>query len=198
MKGFDHTRVPDGFVAVREIDLEKNKKVFVLLNVASLVLALVVLVPALMIRGFEFSFSADEAGGVALQFFSVAVGLVAYMVLHELVHGVCIRLIASVKPKYGFKGWAAYAGAPDTYFTKGEYIIVALAPVVVWGVVLLVLNLLLPQWFWPIYLIQTINISGAVGDFYVTALSLRLPKELLVNDDGVTMRFYAPSTKAEA
>jgi hypothetical protein len=84
----------------------------------------------------------------------------------------------------------AYAGS-EAYFNKKSYIIIALAPVVIWGAVLGVLCAVLPQsWFWVVYLIQIGNISGAAGDFYVTFKFLKLPKDILVNDTGVAMTVY--------
>lgn len=70
---------------------------------------------------------------------------------------------------------------------------VALAPVVLWGIVLLIINLLVSdEWIWIVYLIQITNISGAAGDFYVTAKFLKMPEDILVKDRGVSMTVYAP------
>jgi hypothetical protein len=117
-------------------------------------------------------------------------GYIAYIVLHELVHGIFMKHFSGVKPKYGFTLMYAYAGS-EAYFNKKSYIIIALAPVVIWGAVLGVLCAVLPQsWFWVVYLIQIGNISGAAGDFYVTFKFLKLPKDILVNDTGVAMTVY--------
>ena len=69
---------------------------------------------------------------------------------------------------------------------------VALAPVVLWGVVLLILGNLVPAaWFWVVYLIQIVNISGAMGDFFVTVRFSVLPAHILVFDRGVGMTVYS-------
>ena len=110
------------------------------------------------------------------------VGLILYMVLHELVHGICMKYFGTPKVNYGFAGLYAYAGS-NAYFTKKPYIIIALAPVVVWGIVLLVINLFVDaSWFWCVYFIQICNISGAVGDIYVTYKFSKMPKDILVQD----------------
>ena len=59
------------------------------------------------------------------------------------------------------------------------------------GIVLLALELLLPGWFWVVHIIQAQNIGGAAGDIYVTFLIFRMPQDTLVNDTGVSMRFYS-------
>jgi hypothetical protein len=86
----------------------------------------------------------------------------------------------------------AYAGSDDYYY-KWPYITIALAPVVVWGVVLAVINFLVPApWFWVVYGIQLMNLSGAAGDLYVTAKFSSLPGTILIRDYGVGMHVYAP------
>lgn len=122
---------------------------------------------------------------------TVIVGLVVYMVLHELVHGICMKHFGAKKVKYGFTGLYAYAGC-DCYFSKTPYIITALAPIVVWGIVLLMINLLVDSsWFWVIYIIQVGNISGAAGDLYVTYKFSKMPKDILVHDSGIAMEVYS-------
>src|SRR5699024_9973818 len=119
----------------------------------------------------------------------------AYLVLHELVHGVLIWFFSGRMAHFGFSGLYAYAGS-EAYFKKSSYLIIALAPIVVWGMVLLLLIFLVPpDWFWVVYLIQAFNVSGAAGDLYVTVLFARLPKHILVQDTGTAMTVYAPQSK---
>ena len=75
-----------------------------------------------------------------------------------------------MKPRYGFTVMYAYA-ASDACFCRRDYILIALAPVVVWGLVLGVLAALADGgWFWVVWMIQAINLSGAAGDLYVCLL----------------------------
>lgn len=85
----------------------------------------------------------------------------------------------------------AYAGS-NCYFNKKSYLVITLAPIVVWGVVLLILNLIFKEtWFWVIYFIQMMNISGAAGDLYVACRFSKLPDDILVKDIGVNMTVYS-------
>ena len=121
----------------------------------------------------------------------IVVGMIVYIVLHELVHGIVMKYYSKIKPTYGFTGMYAYAGS-SAYFCKKHYIIIALAPIVLWGVGLLILNLLVPTgWFWVVYLIQMMNISGAAGDLYVSVSFSKLPEDILINDTGVSMTIYS-------
>jgi len=106
-----------------------------------------------------------------------------------------MRFFSKMRVKYGFTSLYAYAGS-DAYFDKSSYIIIALAPVVVWGAVLAVLCVLVPPaWFWTVYIIQINNFAGAAGDFYVTARFARLPRDILVRDTGTSMTVFAKSTE---
>ena len=72
------------------------------------------------------------------------------------------------------------------------YGIIALSPIVLLGVLLLTLNFFVPYgWFWVVYLLQVINVSGAAGDLYVFMILRKFPKDLLVRDSGVAMELFA-------
>ena len=73
----------------------------------------------------------------------------------------------------------------------GDGISMALAPLVVWGAVFLALNLAMgAKYFWFIYMLQLVNVSGAAGDLYVSFRFLRMPKDILVQDTGVSMTVF--------
>ena len=125
-----------------------------------------------------------------MKLLALAVGSVAYIVLHELTHAVCMKHYSKEKVRFGFTGMYAFAGS-DAYYYKKPYLVIALAPVVVWGIVLLALNLALPiDWFWPVYAIQISNLAGAAGDAYVTWRMWQLPGDVLVRDSGTAMNVY--------
>ena len=70
--------------------------------------------------------------------------------------------------------------------------VIALAPVVFWGIVIAVINVLVPEgWFWVVYMIQVTNLSGAAGDLYVTVKFSRFPKDILIKDHGVGMTVFS-------
>lgn len=177
--------LPDNCRKLCDIDLEKNKKQYAIVNVLSLVLALIVLVPVWLLapEGAEF---VHELSSLLL----LLAGMIGYIFLHEAVHGVCFWAYSKQKPHFGWKNVYAYA-ASDCYYRKGPYLVIGLAPVVLWGVVLALMAVLLPvEWYWPVQLIQIINLSGAAGDLYVTWLLSRMPKDIWVTDSGISMQVY--------
>lgn len=184
--------LPENYRQVFSVDLQKNKKKALLVNVIAGVIALAMAVPMHFYVPLFTLFDMDSGLPAYAVRFAVLLGaILVYMVLHELVHGIAMKAFGTKKIKYGFTGMYAFAGSAD-YYDKKSYIIIALAPVIVWGVVLAVVNTLVPlPWFWVVYLVQITNISGAAGDLYVTLKFLGLPKEILVRDWGVRMAVYA-------
>ena len=121
----------------------------------------------------------------------------AYIVLHELVHGVLMHALSGVKPNYGFRLCYAYAGS-NVYFDKFSHNLIAVAPLIVWGAVLCALGRMLPSgWFWLIYLIQISNVSGSFGDVYCALYLMKMPRDIVIQDTGTRMRILAPRPNNE-
>lgn len=185
--------LPEHYVSILDVDLQKNKKQAIIVNVLAVVIAAVMIIAGIKIVPITALF--DMSQGMVnyfLRFAVLVVGTIIYLCLHELVHGICMRHYSGIRPHYGFKGLYAYAGS-DAYFDKRSYIITALAPVVLWGIVFaIVLPFVSTEWFWVVYYLQIMNISGAAGDIYVTYKFSKLPKDILVKDIGISMTVYAP------
>ncbi|MBQ8751917.1 MAG: DUF3267 domain-containing protein [Clostridia bacterium] len=192
-----HT-LPENYRQIFSVDLQKDTKLALLINVFALLIAAVLVVPMHFYIPISTLFDMEKGlGAYILRFGVLLLALVAYMVLHELVHGITMKLCGTKKVRYGFTGLYAFAGSED-YYDKRSYIAIALAPVVVWGVVLAVVNALVSaEWFWVVYLIQIGNLSGAAGDLYVTVKFSKFPKDLLVQDSGVSMTVYSASVAEE-
>ena len=183
-------KLPENYEEIDRIDLEKNKKQMILVNVLSIVQAVLVFIPMLILAPEGASFPREGLDVVIL-----LAGMVGYIILHEAVHGVCFWAFSRQKPRFGWKSAYAYA-ASDAYYGKVPYLIIGLAPVALWGVVLAVLAAVLPvRWYSIVQLIQLINLSGAAGDLYVTWLLCRMPKDILIQDAGVAMQIFAPAAR---
>lgn len=186
MKKHSFEAVPKGYMPVRSVDLIRNKKEMWGVSIASVVLMVLLAVPAVWAHPWHLP---EDLSRYLLYTGVTLAALILYIILHELVHGAVIFLFGG-KPYFGFKGGYAFAGT-KAVFPRAEYITIALAPVVLWGIVLGILCAKLPQeWFWPCYFVQLVNLSGAAGDYYVTLLALRLPPNILVKDDGTAMTFF--------
>ena len=185
--------LPENYRELLSIDLQKDKKTALLVNMAAVgamvVLALIglLLVPFRTLLDFSQGF-----GPYFLRLGALLAGMFAYIVLHELTHAAVMKAYGAKKLRFGFTGLYAYAGSGEDYFAKRPYRHIALAPLVVWTLIFGVLAFLVPlDWFWVVWILQIANVSGAAGDVYVTLRLLRLPRDLLVRDTGVAMTVYS-------
>lgn len=181
-----YVELPNDYKELEHIDLQKDKKMAFLVNG----IGMVIMVVAFFIGHALVPITELYRTNGITPWVAILVGTILYMVLHELVHGIFMWHYSKQKPFYGFTGMYAYAGS-NCYFNKKSYIVIALAPIVIWGIVLLILNLIFREtWFWVIYFIQICNLSGAAGDLYVSYRFSKLPEDILINDIGVGMTIY--------
>lgn len=184
--------LPEGYTFYGQIDLNRAQQRIVMIIHLTLGLVLIVL-GILFAPPFWQTFNTDYPTVLAIKILTVSIGAVLYIIGHEAVHGIVMWQLSHVKPTFGFsiRNGNAFAGS-TAYFPKIPYLIVVLAPLVFWGAVLGALCVFLPRdWFWIVYLIQIINLSGAAGDLYVSVRMLRMPSDVLVQDSGAKMKLYA-------
>lgn len=184
--------LPEGYREIYSIDLQKNGKMSLLVNLLAIIIAVALILPMHFLVPITSLFSMETGlYNYLLRFGALLVLMIVYVVLHELVHGAAMKICGTTKVKYGFTGLYAFAGSDD-YYDKKSYIFIALAPIVLLGVVIAVINPFVSgEWFWPVYLLQVINLSGAAGDLFVTVKFSRFPKNILIKDYGVGMTVYS-------
>lgn len=190
--------LPAGYAELRQIDLQKDPRLALVVNALGIcIFVFGAFIGQLFVPLHTFY---SVSGETVLYFVRLAAtfgGIILYIFLHEFVHGIFIKHYSGQKAEYGYTGMYAYAGS-KAYFNKNNYLVIALAPVVLWGTVLTVLLILLPEyWFWTVCLIQLSNLSGAAGDLYVFRTFSRLPEDILIQDTGVTMTIYAPARRTD-
>ena len=184
--------LPEPYRLIKTIDLKQDKKLSLQLNAAAVILCAAVICQMALFRPVVlFPDGAHTVREFIAPAILLAALLAAYILLHELVHGLFFHLYSKDKVRFGFHFLYACAGSPDWYFDRRSYLVIGLSPVVLLGLALLVpLFFLQGPWFWVVYLIEALNLSGSAGDLYVFYQMVRLPNDLLINDDGLSMRFY--------
>ena len=180
--------LPENYREIASVDLKENKKEALLVNGLSVVLMLLLVV--LMDGRVHFIRAFLSAAGNFLSMVVLCISMFVYIVLHEAVHGIAMKLCGSEKVRFGFNVLYAYAGCDD-YYDKKSYIFIALAPLVLLGIVIMILTrLVVIEWFWIWYFLQIINVVGAAGDIYVSIRFGMLPGDILVRDWGANMKAY--------
>ena len=187
-----YTSLPEGYCEIYSVDMQKDKRIAVFVNLLAAVIGVLLAVPMHFAVPISTLFGMERGiYAYMLRLGALAAASVLYIILHELVHGIAMKICGTKKVKYGYTGLYAFAGSND-YYDKRAYIFIALAPIVFWGIVLAVLNVLVPRdWFWVVYFIQIFNLSGAAGDLFVTIKFSKMPSDILVSDSGVGMRVFA-------
>lgn len=119
--------------------------------------------------------------------------VVAYLVVHELTHGVALWSLTRVRPTYAVRLPYLTTGSP-ALLTRRDAVITAVAPLVLWGGVLGALWLVLPQdALLTVYVLLALNVAGSVGDVVQAWTFSRLPADALVRDDGTTTTVFLPA-----
>lgn len=192
------SKLPDGYKEIYKVDMQNDNKMMLLVNGIALLITVAMIIPAAISVPFSATFSFGTSPlMVALRLICLFAGIVAYMVLHELIHGIAMKICGTEKIKYGFTGAYAFAGSED-YYGKAGYIFIALSPVVIFTIVFAFLCHILPrEWFWVAYAWQISNISGAAGDYFVTLRFIPMPRDILIKDVGVSMRVYSKVQSTE-
>ena len=190
MKSYE--TLPNGYREKMSVNLRKEKKRMLIVNFSAIIVAFIIAI--LMHFVVPVSSLFDFSKGISVFFIKyivLIIGNILYFFLHEFLHGVAMKLCGTKKVKYGFKGVYAFAGSDD-YYDKKSYLMIAMAPVVVLGIILIILNCIVPsQWFWVVFLIQISNISGAMGDIYIAICFRKLPKDALLRDDEIGIIVYS-------
>lgn len=119
------------------------------------------------------------------------------MALHELVHALAMRRMGAA-PSFGADillkiAPVLYTTAPGHRFSRREYLVVALAPMVVvsgLGAAWVAIGPFGKELVLPL----AIHLSGCIGDLWMASMILRQPAETTFEDrrDGVTLRRRSP------
>lgn len=183
--------LPEGYRSAFTVNLQKDKKLAWRVNLGGALILVVLVVGMSFFRSPAELFDMSQGfGRYTLRVVALLAGSFAYIILHEAVHGIVMKAYGCKRVRFGYTGLYAYAGSEE-FFGKKAYLVIALAPVVFWGIILAVLNGIVPNdWFWVVYWIQISNLSGAAGDLYVTAKFCHLPADIYVKDTGVEMTVY--------
>lgn len=118
-------------------------------------------------------------------------GLMAVMLLRELVRGFLMRAFSGVKPIIRYAGSYPYAGC-EAYFGRAQEWVICLAPIAVILAVTIGLMTSMPDdsWRWMIWIILTVGVCSCVGDLYVAARLTGFPDDILVRNVGPTYLVY--------
>lgn len=184
--------LPKDYVQYHVVDLKNDKKTALAIQGIFLIIAGLMVFIAIH---FQLPIKNDVP-----VFFKVIITLsfiFVYMIVHELTHGAMIRILSKSKPVYGIRIPYLYTGSLH-YYTKFSFIIILLAPVVIWGLIIMFSLFFIPDsLFMSLYIVLALNFAGSSGD-YVQAYQIKhLLKDVLIQDDGKNTSYYVKKTFIE-
>ncbi|HEY6952214.1 MAG TPA: DUF3267 domain-containing protein [Bacteroidota bacterium] len=189
--------LPDSHTRNWGIDLSRDHTSALLLNVAGLPLFLVcgwafmsvakVLRPEIMTGLLRGWLSIHP-----LTFVLVLAGIVVgVMTFHEAIHGIFFWIFTRSKPIFGVKLLFAYAGAPDWYIPRNQYILIGLAPILLMTLLGFLLIVVTSTHVGQAVLFGIVmNATGAAGDLYVCGKVMAHDPDILVQDTGVGVTVF--------
>lgn len=190
-------QVPPGYRQVLDWKITRRPAVALAMNLLAIPLGI------LTMLGFSgWIRSRELAPGIGtisvdMRWLYFLAGLVMVFVLHELIHGLAMRVFGA-KPRYGviWKGLMFYATAPGHAFPRNQYLVIALAPLVSLTLIAGIGILFLPDKavIWSLAVYASINTAGAVGDLWMSGIVLRFSPAAYIIDEKDGMRIFLPDT----
>lgn len=196
--------LPETYQLQETIDLRKQKKLALGLNLAGMGLFVVIFFIFTFIvsfvRGLKsmplFNMTGSTTAWLVLLGFIG--GFLALIVLHEAAHGLFFWIYTRKLPKFAMNLSYAYAAAPEWFIRRNAYRIVTLAPIlIITGLGLLICLFAPVAWLMGLILFMSINFASAIGDIYVMFRLLKVPESTYIQDAGDRMTFFTQNTDLE-
>lgn len=138
-------------------------------------------------HGLDFAFT---FASIALWLIANIVSYIVVLPVHEAIHALVIAALGGT-PYFGAKlPLALYCGAENQLFRRDQYLLIALAPLVVLTLAAIVCTLLSPIATSYVFFATVGNFSGAAGDVWSVRHLLRLPPTVLVEDTRTGYRVW--------
>lgn len=183
----DTAELPRTYREHRTVDFKKDKKFTVAVQGLFVLMALVAVGVALLL-----ALPLETDWRPILTIPVTLFACLLYMAAHEATHGVALQLMTTVKPSYAVRFPFLTTGS-HAYLTRRNAVIVALAPCVIWGIVLVAALLTLQQdYLLTAYILLALNFAVSAGDYVEVYLVSRQQPDALVQDDGGTIRVFVP------
>lgn len=121
---------------------------------------------------------------------------IAYVVLHELVHGIAYKALTGEKLTYGMSWRCAFCGVPHIFTYRKTALIAVVAPFAVFTLlfipILILLYFVSPLYYLVMAVVFGLHLGGCSGDLYVLYLLTAKfkDKKTLMRDTGPEQYFY--------
>ncbi len=190
--------LPEDYVEDYVIDAKSTKFTIIYGLIVNLLLVAGTIVLCLFLKGFSFNaFREYRTNNLHIFLFGIlafVAMLLAYVILHELTHGLFYKIFTHEKLTFGLTLTVAYCGVPKLYNKKWPMFITSLAPfvvfILVFGLPIIFIDNIV--FYSAFSLLLGFHIGGCVGDLYgATILLFKYHgKDVLINDTGPKQTYY--------
>ena len=183
--------LPHGYILAETVDMQGDRRLSLKIAAVQAGIAVVMVLAAVFFFPFSdfISFAHPNASDV-WRLLLLVPSIFAYMALHELVHGLFMRILSRKAPKFGFSGLYMYAESP-VFFDRKSFACVCTAPFVLFFLLFLVISLFVPnRLFWFFHILQIINAGSSAGDFYCVLQAKKHPETTLFRINGYKTEIY--------
>jgi hypothetical protein len=192
--------LPDNYRLTQEINLLKDTKLAIWLNVVALVLIIPVVTglvlfihathPESNVNGIRIIFSFQSI----LFALALLATIIITLLFHEVIHGIFFWIFTHSRPVFAIRYAYAYAAAPGWYIPSLDYAVIGLSPLILIDILSLVLLASCPPgWILVWSCVIALNTTGAVGDLYIIGNLLRHSNHCLVLDTGDAVQYFIPT-----
>lgn len=190
-------KLPEGYKTALHINA-KSPKFGIIFNLIALVVLVVVMVVAIIPTRSGMKATVVDETPLLLVWGVLLVAMVAYVVLHELVHGVAYKALTGQKLTFGMSWSCAFCGVPDIYVYRRTALIAVAAPLLIFTLILVPLIVWLYSvnviYYFAAAFLFGLHLGGCSGDIYVLLLLLFKfrDKRTLIKDSGPEQFFCVP------
>lgn len=194
-----YTELPEGYICVKTIDAKEDKKFMVVMTIVNfLILAIIFALGTLIILKTHPGENIDINPLVLL---IACASMFAYIILHELTHGLFYKIFTHEKLTFGLTLLVAFCGVPKLYVNRKTSLVTTLAPFVIFNIIYICLMIFIPDIFTKLVILFmfAMHVGGCVGDLWVTYYLLfkYRDKKMIVNDTGPKQTFYIEGSSDE-
>ncbi len=192
-----YNTLPEGYREVRVIDAKKGST-SALFTLFSILLTVLALVPIVLSCDYSSVLLSFHEAKTLIAYFVMFAGLIVYIILHELTHGIAYKSLTHQKLTYGFTLTVAFCGVPDVYTSRKTALIALAAPFVTFSAILIPVVVWLHSvsllYYLAVGFIFASHFGGCVGDLYMMYLLLFKYRDsrTLMNDTGPKQTIYIP------
>ncbi len=193
-----YKELPEGYREVKVVDAKKGKT-SALFTIFSFILTILALLPIVLNCDYSEISHNFRDKQTLIAYFAMFGGLIVYIILHELTHGMAYKALTHQKLTYGFTLTVAFCGVPDIYTSRKTALISLAAPFLTFSVILLPIVIWLHSvsllYYNAVGFLFAIHFGGCVGDLYMMYLLLFKYKDprTLMNDTGPKQTIYIPA-----